>query len=77
MNIKKLKSIFAKLEDIKATLEEIHDKAETTYGNRSAKWQEGDEGQIEYERISNLESAMSDLENAMENLDNASFDPEA
>ena len=32
MNIKKLKSLFAKLEDITATLEEIHDKAETTYG---------------------------------------------
>ena len=71
MNIKKLKSIFAKLEDIKTTLEEIHDKAETTYENRSAKWQEGDEGQTEYERIINLESAIGDIANALENFDNA------
>jgi hypothetical protein len=76
MNTKKLKSIFAKFEGLKADLEEIHSKAQDTYDGRSEKWQESEKGQAEYERISNLESAMSDLENAMECLDNASVDDE-
>lgn len=76
MNTKKLKSIFAKFEAIKVELENIHCKAQETYDNRSYQWQESEKGQNEYERISNLESAITDLEASMEFLDNASVEDE-
>ena len=71
MNTKKLRSLFSKLEQIKADMEAVYDKASTAHGNRSLKWQESDAGSAAYDRISDLECAISDLDSSMQNLDNA------
>ena len=77
MNIKKLKTIYSKLESIQDELQAIHEKAEETYNNRSDRWQESDAGNSEAERISYLDNAISDIASLLENLDNASFDENA
>jgi len=77
MNTKKLRTLFSKLEQIKADMEAIHDKASTAHGNRSLKWQESDVGSNAYNRISDLESAISDLDSAMQNLDNSMYEEDA
>jgi peptidoglycan hydrolase CwlO-like protein len=77
MNIKKLKTIYSKLESIQNELQAIHEKAEETYNNRSDRWQESDAGNSEAERISYLDNAISDIASLLENLDNASFDENA
>jgi len=77
MNTKKLRTLFSKFEQIKADMEAIHDKAQTSYDNRSDKWKESDAASTEYERISNLESAISDLDSAMQNIDNAMYEDDA
>ena len=76
MNTKKLRTLFSKLEQIKADMEAVHEKAQTSYDNRSDKWRESDAGNSEYQRISDLENAMSDLDSSMQNLDNAMYEEE-
>ena len=77
MNIKKLKTIFSKIEALQDELQEIYDRADETYNNRSDRWQESDAGNAEAERISHLDNAISDIASLLENLDNASFDENA
>ena len=77
MNIKKLKTIYSKIEGLKADLEEIHEKATETFENRSDKWRDSDAGQNEEQRISHLEEAISEIDSLLENLDNAAYDENA
>jgi len=71
MNTKKLNSLYSKLEDVLSEMVTVHDKAQTAYDNKSDKWKGSEAGEVEYTRITELETAMSELENAMLSLDNA------
>jgi hypothetical protein len=71
MNTKKLNALYSKLEGILGDMVMIHDKAQEAYDRKSEKWKGSEAGELEYTRISELESAISDLENSMSCLDNA------
>ena len=72
MTVKKIKAIFAKLEDIQSDLNAIHAVYQDTFDKKSARWQESEKGEILSDRLSYLESALSDLDSLMANLDEAS-----
>ena len=71
MNTKKLNSLYSKLEGVLGDMVMVHDKAQTAYDNKSDKWKGSEAGELEYTRITELETAMSELESAMSSLDNA------
>jgi putative lipoic acid-binding regulatory protein len=72
MTVKKIKTIFAKLEDLQSQITDIHAVYQDTFDKKSAKWQESEKGEILSNRISYLESALTDIDSLMANLDEAS-----
>jgi putative lipoic acid-binding regulatory protein len=72
MSVKKIKTIFAKLEDLQSQLNDIHATYQDTFDKKSSKWQESEKGEVLSNRISYLESALSDIDSLMANLDEAS-----
>ena len=60
------------LEEINAqisSVEELHDKYEEEYDNRSERWQESEKGEAFYEMVENLDSLMQSLDEARDYLE--------
>jgi hypothetical protein len=72
MTVKKIKAIFATLEDLQSQITDIHAVYQDTFDKKSARWQEGEKGEVLYNRINYLESALIDIDSLMANLDEAS-----
>ena len=72
MTVKKIKTIFAKLEQIQSDLNAIHATYQDTFDKKSARWQESEKGEVLSNRINYLESALTDIDSLMANLDEAS-----
>lgn len=72
MTVKKIKAIFAKLEDLQSQLNDIHAVYQDTFDKKSVRWQESEKGEVLSNRISYLESALTDIDSLMANLDEAS-----
>lgn len=64
-----MKKILKELEKIKERLEEAVDQRETTFYDRSEKWQESENGEIHQDKTGELESVSSDIEMAIDNLE--------
>jgi len=74
MTVKKMKEIYARLEQIQSEISDIHAAAQDVLDKKSAKWQESEKGEILANRISYLEGALSDIDSLMSNLDEASYE---
>jgi hypothetical protein len=72
MSVKKIKAIFAKLEDLQSQINDVHATYQDTFDKKSARWQESEKGEVLYNRINYLESALTDIDSLMANLDEAS-----
>ena len=73
MTVKKIKAIFATLEDLQSQINDIHATYQDAFDKKSARWQESEKGEVLSSRISYLESALSDIDSLMANLDEASY----
>lgn len=74
MSVKKIKSMYAKLEQIQVDLNAIRDAYSDAFDRKSAKWQESEKGEVLSSRINWIESALTDLDSLMSNLDEASYE---
>ena len=72
MSVKKIKAIFATLEDLQSQINDIHAVYQDTFDKKSARWQESEKGEVLSNRISYLENALTDIDCLMANLDEAS-----
>lgn len=73
MAIKKNKQVekhMAAIEDARLFFEELAQKKQESYDNKSEKWQEGDKGQEEQENISSLEDITNSLESVHGDIEN-------
>ena len=66
-----VKSMYGVLEQMRADLEELQDNEQQAHDAKSERWQEGEAGEANAERISNLEAAIGHIEQAMEALSEA------
>ena len=74
INNKQLNALVSELEDIKTRLEEVKEEAEGYYGEKSEKWQEGDNGQLMDEKIGEMVMGIEDLEALIEKLNDIAGD---
>jgi hypothetical protein len=74
MTVKKIKTIYSKLEQIQSDLNNIRDTYSDSFDRKSAKWQGSEKGEMLASRISWLESALTDLDGVLSNLDEASYE---
>jgi putative lipoic acid-binding regulatory protein len=73
MTVKKIKTIFSKLEDLQSQITDIHATYQDAFDKKSARWQESEKGEVLSNRINYLESALNDIDSLMSNLDEASY----
>ncbi len=58
------------LEDVKIFFEEMQAARQSSFENKSEKWQEGEKGEEEQNNLDELENIVSEIETAFDSINN-------